>query len=76
MREVGCGKMGEGCSDSRRPHPGTPEAQSESHDWHMGWTERERDSEKCQTLFTEILTDFKIGLYHAHKDKIHRCPSL
>lgn len=48
MREVGSGKMGEGCSDSRLPHPGTPEAQSESHDWRMGW--RERDSGKGQTM--------------------------
>lgn len=36
MREEGCDRMGEGCSDSRPPHPGKPEARSGSRDWHMG----------------------------------------
>lgn len=48
MTEELCGRTEEGCSDSRLPRPGKPEARSGSHDWHMGW--REKESGKCQTL--------------------------
>lgn len=36
MKEEGCDRMEEDCSDSHLPHLGTPEAQSGSHDWRMG----------------------------------------
>lgn len=34
MRKEGCDMMVEDCSVPHPPHPGMPEAQSESHGWH------------------------------------------
>lgn len=50
MREEGCDRMGEGCRDSRPPHPSKLEARSGSRDWHMDW--RDKDMEEMSDLLT------------------------